>query len=244
VTDRDHERELLFEEYARIGSVEVRNRLVESHAPLAEYFARRYRRPGNEEDVRQVAHLALVKAVDRFDPEVGVRFSTFAGRTIDGELKRHFRDRGWAVRVPRRLQEASLELRNLGEELTATHGRAPTIDELAEASGYDVDEVLEALDVQSASRATSIDRPSGAGDGSLTLAATLGSADRRFDRAEAALAVEALLDTLPERERRILELRFFGEMSQQQIADEIGISQMHVSRLLRRSLEALRSHLE
>lgn len=237
------ERDRLFVSYVETRSEKVRNELVESYAPLAEFFAKRYRNRGAEsDDLRQVAQLALVKAVERFDPEFGVKFSTFAGRTIDGELKRYFRDRTWSVRVPRSLQERSLEVRRTVERLSLDLGRAPTVDQLAEATGLSSDEVLEALDVQSAYTSASLDRPTGSGDDSdLTLGASLGSTDDAYEATEAAVAVRSLLDTLPDRERRILELRFFGELSQSEIAEQVGISQMHVSRLLRKTLEQLRS---
>lgn len=242
--DRDAKRAELFKEFAETGSVEIRNALVESYAPLVEYFAGRYRNRGvPEEDLRQVAQLACVKAVDRFDLGFGVQFSTFAGRTIEGELKRYFRDKTWAVRVPRSLQELGLELRSLIESLSTEHGRAPTVPELVAASGHSEEEVLEALDAQTAYRATSIDQPVRRDEeGGGTLAASIGSEEPGYDQTDVAIAVRTLLDTLPERERRIIELRFFADRTQQQIADEMGISQMHVSRLLRRSLTQLRAY--
>ncbi len=244
MAERDEERRRqLFEELAATGSTKVRNELVESYIPLAEYFANRYRkRAAADEDIRQVAQLALVKAVDRFDPSYGVQFSTFAGRTIDGELKRYFRDKSWSVRVPRSLQEMALEVRGAVDRLSLELGRPPSIDELSEATGHDPELVLQALDVQTAQRAQSIDRPAG-DDGSATIASLLGGTDRNFERSEAMLAVRSLLDTLPERERAIVEMRFFEELTQQAIADRMDISQMHVSRLLRRALESLRGQL-
>lgn len=244
MADRDEQRRAeLFRELAESGSIEVRNELVESYAPLAEFFANRYKnRSDQHEDVRQVAHLALVKAVDRFDPEVGAAFSTFAGRTIDGELKRHFRDRSWAVRVPRSLQEAALTVRAAVDELTTEQGRSPTVDDLVERTGLDADLVLQALDVRSAMEAQSIDRPAGDGDGQL-LSSKLGSNDAELERSEVTMAMRTVLETLPERERTIVELRFYEELTQQEIADRLGMSQMHVSRLLRAALVALRGQL-
>ncbi|MGF1595487.1 MAG: SigB/SigF/SigG family RNA polymerase sigma factor [Acidimicrobiales bacterium] len=246
MAERDEQRRReLFEELASTGSVEIRNELVESYAPLAEFFANRYKqRATDNDDLRQVAQLALVKAVDRFDPAQGAAFSTFAGRTIDGELKRHFRDRTWAVRVPRGLQEAALEVRNAADELALGNGRAPTVEELAEHTGYETDMVLQALDVRSAQRAASIDRPADDDEGANPIATTLGVTDANFGRTEAGLAVRALMAELPKRERRIVELRFYGELTQQQIADRMGISQMHVSRLLRAALEAMRERAD
>lgn len=245
MAERDEaRRRQLFEELAETGSIETRNELVESYGPLAEYFANRYKQQSDDpEDLRQVAHLALVKAVDRFDHTMGVNFSTFAGRTIDGELKRYFRDRTWSVRVPRSLQEQALEVRNLVDAMTAENNRAPTVDQLAERTGYGTDTIVQALDVQTAQRAHSIDRPAG-DEGGATVAATLGEEDRSFERTEVRLAMESLMEGLSERDRRIVELRFFHEMTQQQIAEELDISQMHVSRLLRSTVETLRARYQ
>lgn len=245
MTERDDaRRNALFGELRATGSERVRNELVESYAPLAEFFAKRYRNRGAEDDdLRQVAKLALVKAVDRFDPEFGVQFSTFAGRTIDGELKRHFRDKTWSVRVPRGLQELSLEVRGVVDRLSTELGRPPTVPELVDATGFETDDVIAALDVQTAYRARSLDRPAGSEEDGASLGASLGGQDHGFEQTEVAIAVRSLLDTLPDRERRILELRFFEEMSQSDIAEVVGISQMHVSRLIRRSLEQLKAYL-
>ena len=246
MAERDEQRRReLFEQLAATGSADARNELVESYAPLAEYFANRYKnRTDDHDDLRQVAHLALVKAVDRFDPDVGVAFSTFAGRTIDGELKRHFRDRSWAVRVPRSLQEAALAVRAAADELTMSKGAAPTVDELVERTGYDAEVVIQALDVRTAMQAQSIDRPGGGdGDEGRAVSAVLGEHDPELERAEVTMAMRTLIATLPERERTIVELRFYGELTQQQIADRLGISQMHVSRLLRGALMTLRGQL-
>lgn len=243
MAERDEARRIeLFEELARTGSVEARNELVESYAPLAEFFANRYKQQATDpEDLRQVAHLALVKAVDRFDHTFGVQFSTFAGRTIDGELKRYFRDRTWAVRVPRSLKETALEIRNLVEELSTEKGRPPTVPELAAATGYDLDLIVQALDVQTAQRAKSIDEPVGSDGESIPLGSALGSEDRSFDRTEIVMTMQSMLAELDDRDRRILELRFYEDLTQQEIADRLGMSQMHVSRLLRSALELLRT---
>lgn len=243
--ERDEERRRqLFEELAETGSTEAREELVVSYAPLAEFFANRYKRGASDhEDLRQVAQLALIKAIDRFDVNQGASFSTFAGRTIDGELKRYFRDKTWAVRVPRSLQEAGLAVRNAADELALEHGRPANVGELAARTGLDSDVVVQALDVQSAAQAASIDKPAaGDGDGQA-VSDLLGSVDSNLERAETSMTIRAVLETLPERERRIVELRFYGEKTQQEIADEIGISQMHVSRLLRRALTLLRAEL-
>ncbi len=220
----------------------LRSELINEFTGLAAYFARRYDRRGvPREDLHQVAMLGLLNAVDRFDPEMETRFVSFAGRTIDGEIKRFFRDRTWSVRMPRRLQELHLRVRRASEELSHTLGRPPTVSELAEHIGVDIDEVLSALDAGNAYRADSLDRPApGEEDRRSDLAAIDG--DAGFVAIEQRSLVQDLLASLPERERRILELRFFQEMSQTEIATEMGISQMHVSRLLRRTVEQLRDH--
>ena len=220
----------------------LRSELINEFTGLAAYFARRYDRRGvPREDLHQVAMLGLLNAVDRFDPEMETRFVSFAGRTIDGEIKRFFRDRTWSVRMPRRLQELHLRVRRASEELSHTLGRPPTVSELAEHIGVAIDEVLSALDAGNAYRADSLDRPApGEEDRRSDLAALDG--DAGFVAIEQRSLVQDLLGSLPERERRILELRFFQEMSQTEIATEMGISQMHVSRLLRRTVEQLRDH--
>ena len=243
MAERDEgRRQALFAELAATGSIEARNELVESFAPLAEYFANRYRREAaDHQDIRQVAQLALVRAVDRFDPEVGVAFSTFAGRTIDGELKRHFRDRSWAVRVPRSLQEAAIQVRRTANELAVELGRAATVDDLVERTGLDAETVIQALDVRvSARQARSLDQPVGGDADGAIVSDTIGQRDPSFEQTDVKLAIRGLIEDLPERERRIVELRFYDELTQQEIADRLGISQMHVSRLLRRTLEAMR----
>jgi RNA polymerase sigma-B factor len=218
----------------------ARNRLVEEHADLAEHFARRYSGRGlARDDLRQMALLAMVKAADRFEPARGVAFATFASRTIDGELKRQFRDRSWSVRPPRALQELHLTLRKVDEELTQELGRHPRIDELAERLEVGEEDVLEALEAGAAHRADSLDAP--LGDGDRTASDKLGEGDVGFGRAEGRMIVEDLLATLPERERTILELRFYDNLSQEEIAERIGVSQSYLSRLLRRTLLDLRA---
>ncbi len=217
----------------------ARNRLVEEHADLAEHFVRRYAGRGlARDDLRQMALLAMVKAADRFEPQRGVAFSTFASRTIDGELKRQFRDRSWSVRPPRALQELHLALRRADEELTQELGRHPAISELAERLDVNDEDVLEALEAGAAHHADSIDAP--VGDGDRSAADRLGSRDAGYVHAEGRLLVDDLLETLPERERTILELRFYDNLSQEEIAERIGVSQSYLSRLLRRTLLDLR----
>ena len=220
-----------------------RNRLVEEHADLAEHFARRYSGRGlARDDLRQMAMLAMVKAADRFEPERGVAFSTFASRTIDGELKRSFRDRSWSVRPPRALQELHLTLRRADEELTHELGRHPTLGELAERLEVGEEDVLEAMEAGAAHHAESLDAPMG--DSERTPSDRLGAGDIGFARTEGRMLVEDLLQTLPERERMILELRFYENLSQEEIAERIGVSQSYLSRLLRRTLLDLRSRAQ
>ncbi len=243
--ERDEQRrEVLFEEYGATGSTEVRNELVESYAPLAIYFANRYSGHGSDDaDLRQVANLALIKAVDRFDPEYGVAFSTFAGRTINGELKRYFRDRTWTMRVPRGLQEAAIEVRDVVDELTLELARAPTISEIAGRTGFDDDVVLQALDVRASLRPQSLDRPTFEDESGPSEMSGLGQRHRRLERTAVLVTLDRLIADLPERDRTIIDLRFRQEKSQQEIARELGVSQVHVSRLLRRILEELRQEL-
>jgi RNA polymerase sigma-B factor len=224
----------------------LRDELVEAHLGLAEYLARRFSNRGEPlDDLVQVASLGLIKAVDRFDPGREVEFSTYATHTIVGELKRHFRDKGWAVRAPRRMQELYLRLGNVIGILSQELGRSPTIPELATEAGASEEEVLEALEAGQAYRFTSIDAPGSAGgaggeDGE-TLAAQLGDEDPEMAEAERRASLSPLLGQLPEREQTIIHLRFFEGLTQSEIASRLGISQMHVSRLLARSLEQLRT---
>lgn len=237
-------RDDLFRRYAATPTEAIRNQLVESYIPLAEFFAKRYNNRGAEqEDLRQVAKLALVGSVERFDPTVGVKFSTFAGRTIDGELKRYFRDKMWAVRVPRSLKERSIAVRKANDRLAIDFGRPPTIAELGAELDLEADEVIEALEVQNTGfRAESLERPVGDSDG-LSLGDLLPTDAKGIDHSDVQMAVKSLLEALPARERKILVMRFFEEKSQQEIAEEIGVSQMHVSRLLRKTLEDLRESM-
>ncbi|MCX5560633.1 RNA polymerase sigma factor SigF [Streptomyces sp. NBC_00038] len=222
---------------------ELRNQLVRMHLPLVEHLARRFRNRGEPlDDLTQVATIGLIKSVDRFDPERGVEFSTYATPTVVGEIKRHFRDKGWAVRVPRRLQELRLALTTATAELSQLHGRSPTVHELAEKLGISEEEVLEGLESANAYSTLSLDVPD-TDDESPAVADTLGSEDEALEGVEYRESLKPLLEDLPPREKRILLLRFFGNMTQSQIAQEVGISQMHVSRLLARTLAQLREKL-
>ncbi|WP_415951913.1 RNA polymerase sigma factor SigF [Streptomyces sp. KLOTTS4A1] len=222
---------------------ELRNRLVRMHLPLVEHLARRFRNRGEPlDDLTQVATIGLIKSVDRFDPERGVEFSTYATPTVVGEIKRHFRDKGWAVRVPRRLQELRLSLTTATAELSQQHGRSPTVHELAERLAISEEEVLEGLESANAYSTLSLDVPD-TDDESPAVADTLGAEDEALEGVEYRESLKPLLEDLPPREKRILLLRFFGNMTQSQIAQEVGISQMHVSRLLARTLAQLRERL-
>lgn len=222
---------------------ELRNQLVRMHLPLVEHLARRFRNRGEPlDDLTQVATIGLIKSVDRFDPDRGVEFSTYATPTVVGEIKRHFRDKGWAVRVPRRLQELRLALTTATAELSQQHGRSPTVHELAEKLSISEEEVLEGLESANAYSTLSLDVPD-TDDESPAVADTLGAEDEALEGVEYRESLKPLLEDLPPREKRILLLRFFGNMTQSQIAQEVGISQMHVSRLLARTLAQLREKL-
>lgn len=234
-----------FVEYQRTRERKLRNELIEAHKSLASHLARRFANRGEPfDDLLQVAYLGMLKAVERFDPDRGLEFSTFATATVEGELKRHFRDRTWSVRVPRRPQELHLRLGNVINELSQKLHRPPRVPEVAAELGVREEDVLEAMEVGGAYRSTSLDsRPSDSAE-TLTLESRLGSHDEGFDLAEHRVLLERLLEELPERERTIIELRFFNDMTQTEIAQQVGISQMHVSRLLARTLIQLRERLQ
>ena len=247
--DRSEVRDL-FEAYQAAGSDEERathrERLVAQYIGLVEFLARRFRNRGEPlEDLIQVGTIGLLKAIDRFDLTREVEFSTYATPTVVGELKRHFRDKGWAVRVPRRLQELHLELSKIVNELGQELGRSPTVAEIAENAGVSEETVLEGLEIAQAYNFTSLDAPVDTDEGGTTsFADHLGSEDEQLDTLEYRAALAPELAKLPERERRILYLRFFKGQTQSEIADKLGISQMHVSRLLNRTLGQLREALE
>ena len=234
----------LFAELAAGPDPAVRDELVRMHLPLVEYLARRFRNRGEPlEDLVQVATIGLIKSIDRFDLERGVEFSTYATPTIVGEIKRHFRDKGWAIRVPRRLQELKLTLTKATSELSQTLGRSPTVSELAKHLGLQEEEILEGLESANAYSAVSLDATDSGDDDSPAVSDSLGMVDEALEGVEYRESLKPLLDKLPPREKKILVLRFFGNMTQSQIAAELGISQMHVSRLLARTLAQLREGL-
>jgi RNA polymerase sigma-B factor len=219
----------------------AREALLRRFLPLARKLARRYassREPFD--DLLQVASLGLVKAVDRFDPGRGNAFSSFAVPTILGELKRYFRDLGWSVHVPRGAQELALKVQEAQERLTNRTGRSPSVASLAEYLELSIEEVVEALETAAAHRATSLDAPIDAGDGETgTLADRFGNEDEGFELVEATATIGAAARQLSERERQVLALRFLEDRTQTEIAEEIGVSQMQVSRILRRALNRL-----
>jgi len=233
-----------FDDFRRTGDPTVRDELVSAHLRLAIHLARRFNNRGVPlDDLIQVASLGLLKAVERFEPERGLEFSTFATPTIVGELKRHFRDKGWSVRVPRRVQELHVRLNVLVGDLTHQLGRSPTIAELAAAARTSEEEVLEAMEAAQAYRSASLDAPGPDGDGPGLGASQLGQADEGLFQVENKILVERLLATLPPREQLMVRLRFYEEMTQSEIAERLDISQMHVSRLLARCLAQFRDLL-
>jgi RNA polymerase sigma-B factor len=240
--DREGE-QALFERYHLHGDTAARDALIRACLPLARNLATRYVRHGEPiEDLLQVASIGLIKAVDRFDPTRGIAFSSFAVPSILGELKRYFRDHGWATRVPRPLQERVLKVNAATERLARDLHRAPKPREIAEATGESIEDVLEALEAATAHDAVSLDAPLGTrGEGDeTTYADNVGAEDPRLELIEYRSVVDAAFRARPERERQVLALRFDEDLTQTEIAARIGISQMHVSRLIRRALDRLR----
>ena len=228
--------------FAELPDHHARDTLVRRFLPLAEHLARRFAGRGESpEDLAQVASLGLLHAIDRFDPEREVQFSTFAAVTIVGELKRHFRDKGWSVRVPRNLQESAMLVNKTIASLWQEVGRSPTVPEVAGRAQLSEDEVVEAMEAVQAYSASSIDAPLNP-DGTAP-SETLGTVDEAYEVSEGWLSIAPALQDLPERERRILYLRFFKNATQTEIAEEIGISQMHVSRLLTQTLAKVRERM-
>jgi RNA polymerase sigma-B factor len=239
------DRELL-RRYHEGGDLEARERLIEQYLPLVRSLARRYSYRGEQhEDLVQVGCIGLIKAIDRFDIDRGVELTTYATPNIIGEIKRHFRDKGWSVRVPRGLQELNVRLSHLLEELTVQLERSPSIAELAKAADVEEEEVLEALESGQAYATLSLSAPATGGDDSSDLdpLESLGEVEHEYEVSEDRAVLAPGLAALEERERKILHLRFFEGLTQSQIAQQVGISQMHVSRLIRRSLEKLRQEI-
>jgi RNA polymerase sigma-B factor len=222
----------------------VRGRVIEAYLPLAGYLARRFRNRGEPlDDLNQVANLGLIKAVDGYDISRGAAFTSYAIPMIVGELKRHFRDKGWDVRVPRRLQELRLEISKVSSDLAQRLGRSPTVADLAERLEVREDDIIEGLDAAQAYRALSLHAPVAGEETGTELMDMLGDLDKDMAAVEDRAALRPLIAKLPAREQKIIAMRFFGNMTQSQIASELGISQMHVSRLLSHALGVLRTSL-
>jgi RNA polymerase sigma-B factor len=239
---RAQEDRRLLVRYHREGDCSAREQLVERFLPLARQLARRYQRGGEQlDDLVQVASLGLLKAIDRFDPDRETAFSSFAVPTILGELKRHFRDKGWAVRVPRDLQELAVKVDRVGDDMARELGRAPTTTEIAQRIRSTDELVLEAREASAAYRAVSLDRPrtDDEEDGD-SYADAVGADDPGYALAEASATVDRLMRVLSEREREVLRLRFEEDLTQAEIGARVGVSQMHVSRLIRQSIALLR----
>src|SRR5438874_2357465 len=231
----------LFKRWRKQSDRQARDQLIERFLPLARKLAHRYRGAHEPyEDLLQVASLGLVKAVDRFEPDRGTAFSSFAVPTILGELKRYFRDLGWSVHVPRGAQERALKVEEAEQKLTTRRGRPPTVPELAEFLELSMEEVLDALETAGAHHAVSLDAPHSDEDGEqATLAASFGQTDERYELIEDGLTISAAARQLPINEREVLELRFVEDLTQTQIAERIGVSQMQVSRILRHALSRM-----
>jgi RNA polymerase sigma-B factor len=238
---RAEEDRRLLVRYHRHGDPAAREALVARFLPLARQLARRYAHGGEPlDDLVQVASLGLLKAIDRFDPARETAFSSFAVPTILGELKRHFRDKGWSVRVPRDLQELAVKVDKVGEELAREIGRAPTVEELSRRLNVTEEQVLEAREAAGAYRAVSLDRPRGEEEDDDPIAQSFGVEDPGFAVAEDNATVERLMRVLSEREREVLRLRFQLDLTQSEIGERVGVSQMHVSRIIRQAIGRLR----
>jgi RNA polymerase sigma-B factor len=225
------------------GRRRLRDRTIAAWLPLARHLAQRYAGRGEPlDDLVQVATMGLIKAVDRFEADRGVDFAGFAIPTVAGEIKRHFRDRTWSIRVPRRLQELRLSISAANQALTGSLGRAPTVADIAAHLGVTEEEVIEGLEGARAYSATSLSAPVSS-DSGRELGDTLGGEDPGFALSELRVALGPAMAALDERERRILTMRFYGNLTQSQIAEQVGLSQMHISRLIGRALVKLRGHL-
>jgi RNA polymerase sigma-B factor len=236
---------VLLRRYHEQGDLAAREQLIEQYMSLVRSLARRYAYRGEQlEDLVQIGAIGLIKAIDRFDVNRGVELTTYATPNIIGEIKRHFRDRGWSVRVPRGLQELNIQLSRLMEELTVQLGRSPTIPELAKAANVNDEEVLEAIESGRAYTSLSLSVGASSDDeGELDPLESLGTEEPRYEVSENLAMLAPGFRVLDERERKILHLRFFEGLTQSQIAQQVGISQMHVSRLIRRSLEKIREEI-
>jgi RNA polymerase sigma-B factor len=240
----DSDRELL-RRYHETGDTGAREQLVQRHLPLVRSLARRYAGRGESlEDIEQVGAIGLLKAIDRYDLEREVSLTTYATPNVVGEIKRHFRDKGWAIRVPRGLQELNAKMSGTIERLTVKLERSPSIAEIAEELESTPEQVLEAMEAGSAYSTVSLSSgPGGGDDDDFDPMEAIGAEDEEYERTEQRASLEPALEALPEREREILRMRFEDGLTQTQIAERIGISQMHVSRLIRKSLARMRDQL-
>jgi RNA polymerase sigma-B factor len=236
---------VLLRRYHEQGDVQAREQLIEKYMSLVRSLARRYSYRGEQlDDLIQIGAIGLIKAIDRFDMNRGVELTTYATPNIIGEIKRHFRDKGWSVRVPRGLQELNVQLSKLVEQLTVELGRSPTVAELAEGAGVDEEDVLEALESGRAYSTLSLSQGSSSEEGEeLDPLETLGTLEHQYEVSEDRVLLAPGFKALDARERRILHLRFFEGQTQSQIARQVGISQMHVSRLIRRSIAKIRAEI-
>ena len=236
---------ILLRRYHEDGDLQAREQLIEQYMSLVRSLARRYSYRGEQlEDLVQIGAIGLIKAIDRFDLDRGVELTTYATPNIIGEIKRHFRDKGWSVRVPRGLQELNVKLSRLIEQLTVQLARSPTIPELAKAAGVEEEEVLEALESGRAYSSLSLSVGGGGDDDDLDPLESIGTVEHQYEVSEDRAVLAPGFRALDERERKILQLRFFDGLTQSQIAGQVGISQMHVSRLIRRSLEKIREAID
>src|SRR5438477_3230128 len=234
----------LLRRYHEHGDLAAREQLIEQYMSLVRSLARRYAYRGEQlDDLVQIGAIGLIKAIDRFDVNRGVELTTYATPNIIGEIKRHFRDRSWAVRVPRGLQELNVQVSKLIEQLTVELSRSPTIPELAKAAGVEEEAVLEALESGRAHSSLSLSTGGGDGEDDLDPMESIGTEEHQFEVSEDRAVLAPGFRVLDERERKILQLRFFKGLTQSQIAQQVGISQMHVSRLIRRSLEKIRDEI-
>jgi RNA polymerase sigma-B factor len=241
-TSQMDDRELL-RRYHQQGDRSARELLVQRHLPLVRALARRYAGRGESlEDIEQVGAIGLIKAIDRYELSREVALTTYATPNVVGEIKRHFRDKGWAIRIPRGLQELNAKMSSTIERLTAKLGHSPSIAEIAQELQTTPEQVLEAMEAGSAYAPVSLSAgPSG--EGELDPMETIGTEDSNFERTEQRASLEPALELLPDREREILRMRFEDGLTQTQIAEQVGVSQMHVSRLIRKSLARMRAEL-
>ena len=243
--DKDRTR-ALFERYKKDGSLEARDELIVSHLNLVRYLAAKFKNRGEQfDDLLQVGTIGLIKAIDRFDMDRGLEFTTYATPTIMGEIKRHFRDKGWSVRVPRRLQELSAKVNAAKEDLSIELSRSPSVEELAERVGASVEEVLEAMESSSAYNAVSLETAGTSEDEDTpSLLDHYASEDADLALSDDRLALDQILSQVSPREQEVIRMRYDEGLTQLEIAEKLGISQVQVSRLLRKTIDHIREKME